>query len=200
MNTTKTTIAMACLFFLSAFPGMGQTSMPEILNEGTLEQQYEYLHDRTRIYNNFRAIREDMFQKIRTNSLDSLDAVKADLQQLETRFREANGTIQSQQADLQETNEKLNLAIKNRDSLSFLGIQMHKALYNSIVWIIIAALAFLAGVLFLSNKRLMTTARRNRKDLEETREEFEVHRKQSREKYEQMVVKHHNEIRKLKGT
>jgi hypothetical protein len=173
--------------------------MPEILEEGTLEEQYEYLHERTRIYNNFRAIREDMFQKIRTNSLDSLAGVKNSVLQLENQLGEANALITSQQSDLEARNIRLDEAIKNRDRLTFLWIPMNKVLYNTIVWIIIGGLAFLSGVLFLTNRRLLTTARRNKKDLEETREEYDAHRKQARERYEQTVVKHHNEIRKLKG-
>lgn len=199
MKVIKIPITLACMICLAVYPLRGQSSMPEILDNGTLEEQYEYLHDRTRIYNNFRAIREDMFQKIRSNSLDSLAGVKNDVLQLENQLNEANVMITSLQADLEATNGRLDEAIKNRDRLSFLGIPMNKILYNSIVWIIIASLAFLSGVLFLTNKRLLTTARRNKRDLEETREEFETHRKQARERYEQTVVKHHNELRKLKG-
>ena len=36
-------------------------------------------------------------------------------------------------------------------------------------------------------------------NLEEVKEEFEAYRKQSRERQEQLVVKHHNELRKMKG-
>jgi hypothetical protein len=199
MKAIKIPIILACLMCLAIIPLRGQSSMPEIFDEGTLEEQYEYLHERTRIYNNFRAIREDMFQKIRTNSLDSLAGVKNNVLQLENQLDEANALITSQQSDLEATNSRLDEAIKNRDKLTFLWIPMNKVLYNSIVWIIIGGLAFLSGVLFLTNRRLLITARRNKRDLEETREEFEAHRKQARERYEHMVVKHHNELRKLKG-
>ena len=199
MKAVKTLIISACLFCLPLSTLNCQYTMPEILDSGTLKEQYSYLDERTRIYNDFRAIREDMFQKIRSSSLDSLAAVKNNVLQLENQLRQADEQIESLQAGLVETNQKLDTAIKNRDRLSFFGIPMHKTLYNSIVWFAIAALAFLSGVLFLSNKRLLTTARRNKRDLEETREEFEDHRKQARERYEQLVVKHHNEIRKLKG-
>jgi molybdopterin converting factor small subunit len=197
MKAIKTSIILACL---AASPLKGQYTMPEILDSGTLREQWDYMNDRTRIYNDFRAIREDMFQKIRTNSLYSLRAVKKDLFQLEGRFNEANVRIESLQAELQETNDRLDEAIKNRDRLSFFGTPMNKTLYNSIVWIVIAGLAFLSVILFLTNKRLLTVAHRNKRDLEETREDFEAHRKQSREKFEQLVVQHHNELKKLKGT
>ena len=91
------------------------------------------------------------------------------------------------------------MAIKNKNSLSFFGIQMNKALYNSIMWIIILALAVLGTILFLMFKRSFTVTRQTRKDLEETREEFESYRQQSRERYEKLVVQHHQEMLKLQG-
>ena len=190
-------IALLSLFLSSPMPA--QNTMPEALEEGTLEEQYNYLHERTHIYNNFRAIREDMFQKIRANSNDSLKAAKMEIARLEDQISGLDSLIASLEKDLLQNNFELEQAIKNRDRLSFLGIPMQKALYNSILWIIIGALAFLTVVFFLANRRNQILARRYRKDLEETKEEFEDHRKKARERYEQAVVKHHNEMRKLKG-
>jgi hypothetical protein len=39
----------------------------------------------------------------------------------------------------------------------------------------------------------------NKKELDETRESFENYKKEARERYEKLVVSHHNEIMKLKG-
>ncbi len=194
-----TPIVIICLMSLSAGRLSGQSSTPEVLDTGTLEEQLDYLEERTRIYNDFRAIREDMFQKIKSNSLDSLEAAKNNIQLLEGRLTESHALIETQQADLQEANKQLEQAIKNRDRMIFIGIPMQKALYNSIVWMIIAALATLSVILFLSTRRSVSSTRRYRRDLEETKEEFEAYRKQSRERQEQLVVKHHQEIRKLKG-
>ncbi len=192
-------LALAFLLCTAAVPLSGQSSMPEVLDTGTVREQFFYLQERTRIYNNFRAIREDMFQKIKSNSTDSLAAAKNNILRLEEQISERDARIETQQADLQDTNNRLEEAIKNRNRFSFLGIPMQKTLYNSILWIIIASLAFLCSVLFMSARRNLTVSIRNRKDLEEIKEEFEVYRKQSRERHEQLVVKHHNEMRKLKG-
>ena len=177
----------------------GQSSMPEVLDTGTLKQQLDYLHEKTRIYNGFRAVRDDMFLKILTNSNDSLVAAKNDILQLQVQLQELSDSIGELQADLNNTNDKLDLAIKNRDRLKFVGMPIHKSLYNSIMWIVIAALAFLSVILFLSAKRNFSASRQLKNDLEEVKEEFEAYRKQSRERQEQLVVKHHNELRKMKG-
>ena len=41
-----------------------QYTMPEVMDTGTFRQQLDFVEERTRIYNDFRAIREDIFQKI----------------------------------------------------------------------------------------------------------------------------------------
>lgn len=203
MKACKTTkfapIILACLLNLAGNPVHGQSSMPEILDTGTMKEQLDYIQGRTRIYNDFRAIREDMFRKIKSNALDSLTAVKNENLQLEDQIRESNARIETLQADLQNMNDRLDEAIKNRDMLTFFWIPMQKTLYHSIMWMLLAGLALLVGILFLANKRNLSVAIRNRKDLEEKRGEFEAYRKQARERYEKLAVKHHNEMRRLKG-
>ena len=197
--TTQIKIILIFALGISGGPGSAQRSMPEVLDTGTIQEQLDYLEERTRIYNDFRAIREDMFQRIKTNANDSLTAEKNNVLQLQNQIRDQSNTIESLQADLQNTSEQLDLAVKNKNRLSFIGIPVHKVIYNTIMWAVIAVLGFLVGILFLSNKRVLSNARQNKTDLEEIREEFEAYRKQTRERQEQLVVKHHNELRKLKG-
>ena len=203
MRTTYTTtlaaLILICLSSLTALPVFTQTVMPEVLNDGKLPEQLEYIQEKTRIYQDFRAIREDMFQKIKRNSLDSLSAAKSDILELENQLRSYGIRIDSLQSDLRTTNANLEEAIKNRDRMNFIGIPVNKVLYNSIMWIAIAGLVVLTIILLLTAKRNITTTIRTKRDLEEIREEFETYRKESRERQEQLVVKHHNELRKLKG-
>ena len=55
--------------FLTMFPstGQAQTTIPDVLLNGTLKEQMDYVQEKTRIYEDFRAIREDMFQKMKRN-------------------------------------------------------------------------------------------------------------------------------------
>ncbi len=203
MNELKTTlpfkIIMICLLGSVVIQVYAQQSMPEVLDTGTLQEQFDYLQGRTRIYNDYRAIREDMFQKIKSNSIDSLAARKENVLLLTGQLKDQSTGIASLQEELKNTADKLDQAVKNRDRINFFRIPVHKALYNTIMLIVIASLAFLSGVLFLSNKRFFALARNNKKDLEELKEEFEAYRKTSRERYEKLAVQHHNELRKLKG-
>jgi hypothetical protein len=133
------------------------------------------------------------------NSLDSLLAAKGEIRQLNSQLASARSEIAALEQNLEQTMDDRDLAIKNKNSLSLIGIQMNKALYNSIMWIIVLALVILLVIVFLMFKRSFVVTRQTSKDLEETREEFESYRQQSRERYEKLVVQHHQEVLKLKG-
>jgi hypothetical protein len=173
-------------------------TMPEILREGTLEEQMDHIHSRTIIYENFRAIREDMFQQIRRNSLDSLNAAKQEIFTLGARLSNTGLEVDSLMVMLQNTRNELNQANENRDNISFLGIPMVKSSYNMFVWSIIGGLALLLtlGLLLFVRNRSVTASTLS--ELKELKEEFEDYKKKTREQREKLVMEHFNEIKKYK--
>ena len=123
---------------------------------------------------------------------------RGEIAQLNQDLLESNREISSLNTDLEKTKNDRNQAIRTKDSLTLLGIEMNKALYNSIMWIIVLGLTAMVIILFLLFKRTHAVTIQTRKELEQTMEEFDAYRKSSREKYEKLVVNHHNEIMKLK--
>lgn len=202
MNKIQLIKVTLAIFICSAFSGIsvvtGQTTMPEVMDTGTLGDQLNYIHERTRIYENYRAIREDIFQKMRRNTMDSLSDAKVNVNNLDLLLSERSAEIDSLNRDLQTTKEDLALAIKNKNSMSFLGNTMSKTYYNTIMWSVIIALIVILVLLFLTFTRNRTITIQIRKDLNEVREEFDEYRKSSRERYEKLVVSHFNEIKRLK--
>jgi len=195
----RTVLVIVILSISGIYCSEAQTNTPEVLDTATLQQQLDYMEERMNIYNGYRAVRDDIFLKMNKNSLDSLMAAKSEISQLESTLETTRSEMTSLEQTLQQTSEDRDQAIKNKNSLSFIGIQMNKVAYNSIMWIIVLALAALLVILFLSFKRSFVVTRQTTKDLEEIREEFESYRQQSRERYEKLVVQHHQEVLKLKG-
>jgi hypothetical protein len=195
----RTVLAVIILNLSSIYCTLAQTNIPVVLDTATLRQQLDYMNERMNIYNGYRAVRDDIFLKMNRNSLDSLNTSKREISQLEASLATIQSDMASLQNTLQQTIEERDLAIKNKNSLSFIGIQMNKAAYNSIMWIIILVLVVLLAFLFLMFKRGFVVTRQTTKDLEEIREKFETYRQQSRERYEKLVVQHHQEVLKLKG-
>jgi len=169
-----------------------------VMDSTSLEDQLDFVRQKTRVYDNFRAIREDIFLKMKKNSIDSLNAEKLEVARLQSELTESNFQIVNLNADPSRTKEERDQAIRTKDSFSFLGMQVQKGVYNTVMWIIVLALVSTGIILFLLFKRSYVVTTSTRKELDNLQEEYETYRKDSREKYEKLVVSHHNEIMKLK--
>lgn len=176
-----------------------QTGIPEVLNNGTLNEQMTYIEEKTRIYEDFRAIREDMFQKIKDNSIDSLAAAKSRISGLLKMSATLNHRIDSLNSGLAGTKESLQEMTRTKDSIKVLGIEINKVAYNTIMWTIAGALLLLLGMGFLAFRRNLAVTRNTKKDYTELKAEYENYRQKSRLEREKMSMDHFNELKKLKG-
>ena len=195
---------MLTIIFLSLLIGMAGAQqradrMLQVLDTATIEAQFQYIHDRTLIYENFRAIQEDVFQKMRKNALDTLSLAEEEIHELGNSLVNSRDRIDSLQTQLSRLDDELEIAVKNRNNISVLGFNTNKLLYNTIVWSVIIGLAGLLVALLLAYRRNLSISRKLRKERNETSEEYESYKKTARERYEKLVVSHHNEIKKLKG-
>jgi hypothetical protein len=191
-------LTFAMLLILSG-TGISQTGMPEILNNGTFNEQMDYIQERTRIYENYRAIREDMFQKIRGNAIDTLAKAKMEINGLEDITLNLNYKIDSLIASLETTKTNLDEMTSTKNSIRLLGMEVNKFVYNSIMWIVVAGLLCALVIGFIAFKRNMVITGQTKKEIEELKDEFEDYRKAAREAREKMSMEHFNEIRRLKG-
>ncbi len=199
MKTKAALLIITSTLFVFHLFAQDQPRTPDVMSTGTMEEQMEYLQQRTNIYNNFRAIREDIFLKMKKNTLDSLAAAKKEIIDLEKRAETIKKEKDSLNSLLGKTREELDDAVENRDNLVFFGIPMNKILYNTIMWGIVLGLSALLVMLMLLYKRNSIITRQTRKEITGIKEEFEAYRKSNREKMEKMVVDHFNEMKKLKG-
>jgi hypothetical protein len=189
---------MVLTLILSGTKPLAAQALPEVLQEGTLQEQLDYIQNRTLIYENFRAVREDMFQKVKNNSLDSLKSARAQMHELSRRISNLDYKIDSLSLILADTRGELDTAVENRDNISFVGIPLNKTAYNMLVWVIIGGLSILLllGIfLYLRNRIVMGNTLN---EISELKEEFENYKKSSRERREKLVMEHFNEIKKFK--
>lgn len=183
---------------IPGFVKLNAQTLLEVMDTATVQNQINTIHQRTRVYDNFRAIREDVFLKMKRNVNDSLNETKLEIAHLNSNLSERNFQIETLNSDLTRTKNERDEAIRNKDSMTFIGIQMNKTLYNSILWFVILGLLIVSVVLFLLFKRAHVVTSQVKGELETMQGDFEEHKRASREKYEKLVVSHHNEIMKLK--
>ena len=177
----------------------GQTTMPDVLLKNTLKEQLKYLEERTRIYEDYRAIREDMFQKVKRNISDTLSLSFGRIDMLNVTVSALNRTIDSLGSALEATKASLEEVTRTKNSIRLLGMEVNKLAYNSIMWLIIAGLAAVLAIGLLVFRRNLSLIHNVNKELSELKEEFQAYRKSAREAREKMSMEHFNEIKKMKG-
>jgi predicted nucleic acid-binding Zn-ribbon protein len=173
--------------------------MPDILIKNSVKEQLNYLDEHTRIYENYRAIREDMFQKIKVNVSDTLSATKSKIAGLNKSTLNLNLTIDSLRKTLETTKTRLEETTTSKNSISVIGLEINKLTYNKIMWTLLAGLVALLLIGFLAFKRNLSVIFSTKKEFQELKSEFETYKKTSREAREKLTMDHFNEIKRLKG-
>ena len=192
-------ILISTLMLIFPLTGWNQTIMQEPVLKGTIREQMNYIQEKTRIYEGYRAIREDMFQKLKVNSLDSLKAAKEEINSLRINAHGKNQTIDSLNASIDLFKSSLDKISRTKNSMRFFGAEINKSAYNAVLWTIIAVISTILVAGFLAYKRNHTVTAHTRKECEELKKEFEAYRKASREAREKMSMAHFNELKRLRG-
>ncbi|MBK8881153.1 MAG: hypothetical protein IPN67_01870 [Bacteroidales bacterium] len=146
------------------------TPMPDVLLKSSLKDQLDYLEERTKIYEFYRAIREDMFQKVKGNIKDTLSKANNTILILNNSVTALNHTIDSLSTHLESEKAALEEVTRTKNSISILGIEVNKTSYNSIMWLIVAGLAVILAFGFLVFKKNLYSIRQINKELAELKE------------------------------
>jgi hypothetical protein len=188
---------IAVIFFSLAFTSNGQT-VPEDYKKGTISEQLNQLEARTRIYEDYRAIREDIFQLVSRNIKDTLVTKNKRINNLIAKTASLNSRIDSINESLETTKASLEEITRTKNSLSVLGIELNKTVYNSVMWLILSTLVFLLVIGYLKFKINRDTTLKAKAELLELQKEFDDYKQKKRIEHENLTMAHFNEIKKLK--
>ncbi|MDM8001745.1 MAG: hypothetical protein QUS66_02380 [Bacteroidota bacterium] len=186
-------------FVFTALAATGQARMPGELDSAAIRSQIEYVQSHTRIYDNFRAIREDIYQKLNRNILDTITAEKTRVSELKNLTAALNGRTDSMDNLLASTRTQLDQVTATKNKIRVLGLEINKTAYNTIMWILVGGLLLLGGIGFLIFKRNLVVLLRTEKDLKELKEEFAAYKQSSRLAREKVEMDLFRANQKLKG-
>lgn len=193
-------VVLVSFFMIAA---QAQEDTRAVLNKGTVEEQFQYIVEKSTRYQDFKVIKETSLNTLRSNVLDTLRKLKSNLNTTNQTIAAHKTNMDSIKTELQSTNEKLDNTFREKNSIRFLGILMSKEAYSRTMWIIIGILAFVLIIFIILYKRSNQITVQNKMDLQETRAEFDKFRKRALER-EQELSRNHlaelNKYRKQPGT
>lgn len=161
-------------------------------NEKTIDQQFTVFKQNLKYWNGSYFFQDPQLDDLYNTLMDSVSVFKN--AKIET--TKLNASLQSElssvTAQLQETKEKLGESEKRQNAISVFGIYTNKDVYTLTMSGIILGLVALIGLSFLLNKRSRVLAREAKKDYDELKEEFEIHKKNSLARYTQINTELHH--------
>jgi uncharacterized membrane-anchored protein YhcB (DUF1043 family) len=134
------------------------------------------------------------------NINDSLARSKKTINNLIKEKNRLNNRIDSINQSLASTNNNLESMTRTKNSIRILGIEIHKATYNTIMWTILGILVALLVIGYLTFKQNRTTTLKTKKELTDVLKEFEDYKQRTRIEKERTTMEHFNEIKKLKAS
>ncbi|GAB3019625.1 hypothetical protein GCM10027284_43530 [Cyclobacterium sediminis] len=152
------------------------------LENGTIEEQFEYIKKVSTNYQEYKVIKLRSLEQLRTNILDSLNGYKSTIQELKATLQENKTQINDLNQKLSTTKADFDRAVEEKDSFSIFGMLLHKNFYNNLVWGIIILLILILIVSYFRFKRSHQVTAETQQSLEDLREEFELHRRNTLER------------------
>jgi len=184
-------IKLLCAFLLliSWSNVFAQTSTLEAkFDTLSLKGQFEYVYEKSETYERYKVVKISTFNLLKKNSVDSINVYKTELTARKKEIVQLQSTVADKDIKINGLTESLNATNETKNSMVFLGSEISKGVYNTIMWSVMFALAALAIILFLMFKRSHMVTSETKSRLTEIEEEFEAHRK-SALKREQKIAR-----------
>jgi predicted nucleic acid-binding Zn-ribbon protein len=175
------------LFFASTALSFAQvkpdsTAAQNSLRSGTITSQFDYIYRVSNNFQEYEVVKKSNLEQLKANVLDSIRTINSQLAQIKASQAGHLDTLAALTAQMNEAIAAKEAAIEAQESFSFLGINIQKTVYSSMMWSMVAilgaTLAFFAVQYFRSFGRI----KKAEKDLQEVQEEFEQHRKNTLER------------------
>lgn len=152
------------------------------LNSGTIESQFEYIYNSSNNYQDFEVVKKANLETLKSHILDSLKVYKDQILTLKSEKMAQSDSVLLLTGELARAEKERQEALEAKESFSFLGMNVQKSLYSSVMWVIVAVLAGLLLFFAMRHFRSFSLIRKAHKDLEDLQGEFEQHRKNALER------------------
>ncbi len=172
------------------------------LDKGPISSQFDFIAKKSGNYRadgvRYEVVKETNLYKIRKNVLDTINAISKKTVELKSTITEHEGTIESLNKKLAETTGNLTAVTEEKDSMSFLGIQVSKASYNVMLWTMIGALLMTLLFFIYKFRKSNILTQEARTNLSELEVEYEDHRRRALEREQKISRQLQDEINKYK--
>lgn len=198
---TKSFTAVIFIFFtIFSLTAQQETEDKLSLTEGSIEDQFEYIFQKSNNYQDYKVVKKNWLYILRNNTLDSVKRVENALLVSKNLATTQEQKINELNAQLAESNNNLATVTEEKDSISFFGVLINKPAYKGIMWGIIVLLVLILGLFIYKFKNANIITQEAKKSLSELEMEYEEHRRKALEREQKARRQLQDEINKQKLT
>ncbi|MBS9766877.1 MAG: tRNA (guanine-N1)-methyltransferase [Flavobacteriaceae bacterium] len=186
-------VLLAC-----SFNAFSQQKDFRAINKLPVPEQFEYMYKKAGKYKHYKVIEAEWFYMLKKNVTDSIKSFQKRLIESKKTIEEQALKIEKTNSELKEASGKIDNLSNEKESISFLGIPLKKAMYNIVMFLIIGALSALLVFYIYRFRGSHQITKKYKKDLSELEKEFEEHRAKALER-EQKVRRELQDLINQKG-
>ena len=171
------TLLFSVLFVAQSFTTKAQNDLSSRFDTLGLKAQFDYVYSKSESYERYKVIKMSTFNMLKQNSLDSVMKYRSTLLERDSEITSFKTTIEKKDEEIKGLADSLEATTNSKNSMSFLGAELSKGLYNSIMWGLVLGLVVFVLILFFLFKRSHSVTNETKHRLAEVEEEYETHRK-----------------------
>lgn len=187
---------LATVISISNLSAQNKTVAQPELESGTIESQFDYIITKSTSFKDFQLIRKPSILKVKSNALDSLRKIRKELTKSNGQVAGLKHEITSLKNEVTNLKAEIEGISEDKDSINFLGKNMDKTAYVSMMWIVVAVLLIALIFFVLRFKNSFSTIKQTKFELEKIESEYEEHRKKALKKEQELMRKLQDEINK----
>lgn len=170
------------LFFLLLFSSTYTFSQDQNNdNENRLENQFNTMKSSSNTYQIYKVVKTSSLDQFWKNVEDTLKIDREAIKSLKAEVAGLNGEVQDLQNEIAQREADLEEQEYQIEHMSFLGKDITKSMYITISWVIIFVLLLTSIILFFRYEAANKITQKTKNEYEELTQEFENHRKRTRE-------------------
>ncbi len=165
--------------------------------EKSLEQQFSVFKDNLNFWSGNYFLNETQLNEFYRAFKDSVSVLENKISDKTKAINALQNELNSTSKELENTKSELNYSIKTKNIITVFGQDIDKSIYTIFMSMVILALLVFLGILFLLYQRSNKVTIRTKKEYEEIKEEFEIHKKNALDRYVKINMELHHTQMKL---
>ncbi len=170
----------------------------KFIDTGSVKNQFDYLLNKSNRYKDYKVVKINWLQKLKSNVSDSLSANEKEILANYSLINSQKNTIDSLNTTLNDSNREIASLNAKIQSISLFGVAFKKTAFKTMMFLIIGVLAVLLVFFVTKFQRSNAITSQTKLTLEEIENEFEEHRKIALEREQKVRRQLQDELNKQK--